>query len=416
MFGAVSFAGETLPTGEEVDASYESDGPLFDAAPVAYDAAQPAEGMESMGMGGMASPAPTRSPTSRRIGPTGSRQANIRLASVPNMFGDFGMSMGRVQSRGDASGQPGFDSQGFFDVPSAGGSRRVKIGENNVALPTDRVYFMYNHFHNVFQFDEQPQFGPRVTSQQHLDRYTFGFEKMFLDDLWSCEVRMPLNSSVDYQGTAFGIDGGNVGNVAIILKNLLYVDESTSVAGGVAFDAPTGSDLNVQVNTLLVEVQNDAFHILPWIGFGTNVDDLFYVTGFAQLDFATVGNDVFAVSENQMIGVYNEQNLLYLDLSVGTWLYRDPTAQRLTSIAIQGELHHTTTIQDSDVVAGSPGQVDFALSNPFNRQDILNGTLALQFEIANTTTFRVAAVTPLSNEIDRRVFDAELQFQLNRRF
>ena len=395
--------------------------PLFSDSlvePVAYDAAQPAAGMEGMGgMGGMAAAAPaTRSPTTRRVGPTGSRQANIRLASVPNMFGDIGMSSGQilVPRTPDPNGLGG--SNGSFSIPGAGGSRRVKIGENNVSLPTDRVYVMYNHFHNVFQITEQSGFGPPIQSQAHVDKYTFGFEKTFFDELWSVELRQAFNSSFDYNGAGFGVDGGNVGNMAIILKNLLYIDDNTAVAGGVAFDLPTGNDVDVNVNGLLLDFQNDALHILPWVGFANNMDP-FYVTGFAQLDIAANGNEIQATQfGNRTIGTYNEQNLLYLDMAVGRFLYQNPYAERLTSIALQGELHYTTTIQDTDVVSATINGQPFAYANAFNRQDIVNGTVALQFQLGLLSTFRVAAVAPLSEAIDERVFDAEVQAQYNRRF
>ncbi|HTN73852.1 MAG TPA: hypothetical protein VL096_01345 [Pirellulaceae bacterium] len=196
-------------------------------------------------------------PTTRR-GPTGSRQGNIRLASVPNMFGDGFMTSARAVVLETPSGLNRV-SGGGFDIPGAGGSRRVKIGENNKALPSDRVYFMYNHFENALSIQEQSLVppGPNVINQAPIDRYTFGVEKMFFDDLWSCEIRMPFNSSFSAQTENFGVGGGNVGNLAVILKNLLYVDESTSVAAGIGFDMPTGSSANGQIGTMDLNFDND---------------------------------------------------------------------------------------------------------------------------------------------------------------
>jgi hypothetical protein len=73
-------------------------------------------------------------------------------------------------------------------------------------------------------------------------------------------------------------------------------------------------------------------------------------------------------------------------------------------------------MRDSDAIGVGAGTTQFVLQNNFNRQDILNGTVALQFGIAETSFFRIAGVTPLSNEPDRRLFDGELQFQFNRLF
>ncbi len=172
----------------------------------------------------------------------------------------------------------------------------------------------------------------------------------------------------------------------------------------------------MNANGLAIDIQNSSFHILPWLGFACN-NDPFYVTGFAQLDLAANGNELLAPQfGNQTIGYYNEQNLLYLDLAVGKFLYQNPYAERLTSIALQGEVHYTTTIQDTDIVSTTMGGTPFTLSNRFNRQDIVNGTVALQFQIGLLSTFRVACAAPLSEAIDERVFDAEVQVQYNRRF
>jgi hypothetical protein len=392
---------------------------LFGDTAVSPVAFQQGDTPEDMGMGGMtAAPSASRY-TARRTGPTGSRQANIRLASIPNMYGDIGMSMGQIVVPPFIDSNEGRVSAGIFDIPSAGGSRRVKIGDNNVALPTDRVFFMYNHFHNVFQFNEQPlnpPGAPPINRQMHLDRYTAGFEKMFLDDLWSVEVRMPFNGSFDYRGSAVAVEGGNVGNLAIILKNLLYVDDNTAVAAGLGIDIPTGSDVTTSINGIDLHFQNDALHLLPWIGFTTAIGEQFFMTGFLQVDIAANGNEVLAPQFDRSLGFFTEQNLMYLDLAVGTWLYNNPYAERLTSVALLGELHYTTTLQDTDVIEDTVFGSEFFIGNVFNRQDILNGTVAVQFEIANTTNFRFAAVTPLSNSPDRRLFDSELQFQVNRKF
>ena len=109
-------------------------------------------------------PQPEPEPTFDTSGMFDSDDAMMRLASVPNMFGDsFGMC-GRVlpweTSWCDLFGpyshspySPGEISSAQIgaDVCPGGGARRVKIAENNKALPMDRVYFSYNHFQNALQ-------------------------------------------------------------------------------------------------------------------------------------------------------------------------------------------------------------------------------------------------------------------------
>ena len=60
-------------------------------------------------------------------------------------------------------------------------------------------------------------------------------------------------------------------------------------------------------------------------------------------------------------------------------------------------------------------QVDYALSNFANRMDVVNATVGIHTEIARHTTLRVGGVFPLTDGTDR-LFDAEVQIQLNRYF
>jgi hypothetical protein len=141
---------------------------------------------------------------------------------------------------------------------------------------------------------------------------------------------------------------------------------------------------------------------------------------FLQVDVPTNGNRIDYVDffGPGRIGDYNEQTLMYLDLSVGRWLYRDPCARFLTGLAGLIEVHYTTALQDADLnlqlLSGDLPTL-FAFSNFANRIDEVNLTVGLHAEIANDTLCRVGAVFPL-NDGDDRSFDAELQVQVERRF
>ena len=83
----------------------------------------------------------------------GSRQANVGLATVPNMFGDLAGATSTFVGETGASGA----TSGTFTLPIAGGGSRIgKISENDSPIPRDRVFFSYNHFQNVFQLSETP--------------------------------------------------------------------------------------------------------------------------------------------------------------------------------------------------------------------------------------------------------------------
>ncbi len=369
--------------------------------------------------------APPQQPLRR--GPR-SQQANIRLASVPNMFGDFAMvtAFANVLVQ-NGSGQPrAFQSS--FGVPTAGSVRTGKIAENDSPIPLDRVFFSYNHFHNLFEASEQPLFppgAPGASRSEPLDRYTLGVEKTFLDGLYSVELRMPFNGTYDVNLQSFGIDGGNVGNLAVVLKSLLYSGDNLAIGAGLAIATPTGSDTLARIGLGQLRIRNDAVHLLPYVGFTLAPGDPawgwgngLFLTGFGQLDVAANGNrvEVGPLGDPSFpAGTFTEQNLLFLDIAAGCWLYRDPDAYRLTGLAAVAELHYTTSLQESDSLAIGADPSFVLLRSPASDFGILNLTAGLQALLFDASSLRVACAFPLGGE-NQRFFDSELQVQFNRRF
>ena len=295
------------------------------------------------------------------------------------------------------------------DIPPAGGGGRGKISDNNKAFPTDRVFFMYNHFQNAL-LASPVAFGPDQTSP--LDRYTLGVEKTFHDNLWSVEVRMPFTGAYQLSACNTTVGSQHIGNLKITLKRLLYLKESAAVAAGLAIDTPTGSDTTGNVGLNAFTVHNEAVYLSPWIGImGAPTSRCFY-QGFLQLDIATNGNAVDIGSE--YLGTLSEQNLMYVDLALGRWLFHDPAASGLKGMAFLLEFHYSTTVQDTMILTGysQPGIVRFG--NLDNRLDIPNLTIGLHTEIGKTTV-EVGGVLPLGTGADR-MFDAEVQMYVNRYF
>ena len=72
--------------------------------------------------------------------------------------------------------------------------RRFK-NEHARALPTDRVFFLYNHFHNALRLQTQ-----NTSTTDNVDQFTFGFEKTSDDGQWSFELRMPFSGGADLSG------------------------------------------------------------------------------------------------------------------------------------------------------------------------------------------------------------------------
>ena len=368
---------------------------------------------------------PARQPVRRA--PRSLQESNLRLASVPNMFGDLGMATAIIDVKRGADGTAGFSAD--VDLPTAGGSRRVKIAENDSPIPVDRVFFNYNHFHNVFQLSEQLSFPPGLPPtirQVSIDRYTVGVEKTMADGQYSVELRLPFNGTYDEQLQTVGVDGRNIGNLALVFKSLLYSDEALAIGAGLGLDTPTGGDTIGRIGQTNIRFNNQALHVLPYIGFlvapgdptwGWN--DGLFLSGFAQIDIATDGNSVNLLAPGaptaQSLGKFNEQNLAFLDLGLGYWLYRNPYAERLTGLSVVSELHYTTSLQNSDVLALNLGGGAITVASRGNRFDVLNGTIGVQMLMFELSSLRVAGVFPLRSE-DQRFFDSEVQVQFNRRF
>ena len=146
----------------------------------------------------------------------------LRLARVPNMFGDVFFPGGQLSVVG--GGTPA-----LMDIPLAGGSRRYKVSENNKAVPMDRYYFMYNHFHNALEADPNTAV-PGLERQYSIERYIVGFERRFFDGNWSVEVRMPFCSEYGMSVPKFDVAGGDIGNLSVSLKRLLAVSTALPAA------------------------------------------------------------------------------------------------------------------------------------------------------------------------------------------
>ncbi|MGA2062552.1 MAG: hypothetical protein ABSG67_18885 [Thermoguttaceae bacterium] len=341
------------------------------------------------------------------------------LAGTPNMFGDFFNNVGGSVSV----------ASGFADLPLAAASRRVKIAEDDNALIQDRVFFLYNHFEDALQMGTSTLFPVTRTERSFsVDRYTFGLEKS-LNCCWSIELRMPLAGQTEFQTPDFGISGGSTGNLAVIVKREIYESDDTTVAVGLGIDTPTGSNVEgyasiISPKTNYFTVHNDAVHLLPFIGFVSAPNHRFFYQGFAQVDIPTNGNRIDYINafgttivNSGTYGILNEQNLMYLDLSGGCWLYRNPCACGLTGLAALLEFHYTTTLQNTDVVEQTAYPPPFLITfeNFANRVDIVNLTVGLHAEFANRTLCRVGGVFPLCSG-DNRSFNSEVQVQVERRF
>jgi hypothetical protein len=362
-------------------------------------------------------PAPTQTPPQDNFlsdiyGKTAASEMGTRLAGTPNMFGDSGEGSGNGVN---VMGPAGMSSA---DTPLAGGVRRLKIAENDNTLPQDRIFFLYNHFQDAALI-EDATFIPGVQRSVSLDRYTIGFEKTFRDGLWAYELRMPFGCGYDYRSAQFASAAGQIGNLSVVLKRLLYKSDTTVAAVGLCVDTPTGSDATGTGQGVEYTIHNQATFLMPYLGIlRTPTDRLFYQC-FLQVDVPTNGDRIDYVDTvgagSGSFGTLNDQTLMYADLAVGYWLSRNPNADWVTGLASALELHYTTTVQDADIVNGSASGRYFSFGNFSNRVDVLDLTVGLHAELTGNTLCRVAGVVPLRAD-DDRLFNAEVQVQLERRF
>jgi len=359
------------------------------------------------------------------------------LASVPPMFGDAFFRGGSLVA---TEGLPAGTLTLATGVPLAAGNRRLKIAEHNMAVPVDRVYFNYNHFHNALATSVTgasaagvPPGAFAADDDFSLDRYTLGIEKTFINRQSSIELRLPLAGRVDFDfdtGAAdaeiASVDGREFGNLAVITKHVLWADACNVFSAGLGVDIPTGSDAEVRTPFTLYEIENDAVYLQPYLALTRTAGAGWFWHGFFQLDVPLGGNSINfetiapVAPAGGEIGRLDDQMLLEVDLGGGRWLYRNRWASLVTGLAAILEVHLTTTLDGSDsivVARGTPFTGGATLDYRGQEQsDVVNLTAGFHTQLRRLSSARVAVALPLSTAESDRTFDAEVIAQFSRRF
>ncbi|MDZ4782657.1 MAG: hypothetical protein SGJ19_20620 [Planctomycetia bacterium] len=296
----------------------------------------------------------------------------------------------------------------IVNVPSPGGGGavgRVKIAENDSPIPRDRVFFNYSLFHNV----------PFNSSDPDVNRYTPGFEKTFWNGRGSVELTAPFASTLDSNLTAGEITNGSnteFGNASVILKLLLWSNDNWAFAGGLGVSVPTADDVVVSLadGRPLIAIDNDAFHLQPFLGLLWTPSDRFFAQGFTQLDVDIDGNPVWADLQGlglERFGRLNDSTLMIADLGVGYWIHRSNSG-KVTGLAPVWELHYNRSLEDQDVLQRG----NLVLGNANQDVDVLNTTIGLNVELFNYALMTVGYTAPLSDATDRQ-FDGEFRVMCN---
>ena len=353
------------------------------------------------------------------------------LSAAPSMIGDFfGNGLGirpsfvlanrspalviennqttNENTTGDNTSGAASAFQPGATIAVAGGDRRFKLSDNSSPLPRDRVFFNYHHFHNALT--------DANLTPQNLDRYTFGLERTFLDELASIELRGPFSDGLANQQvvSSLGTTGTEFGNLSLTLKGLLLSDDSSAVSAGIAMVFPTGADATVTFSaTDSLEFRNGSFYLQPFLAYYRQVNEQLFHQFFVQFDFDASGSELRYYGPGSVDFTAEEirsQNLMYLDYQLGWWWYESDANEGIQRIAPIVELHYTTTLEDLE--NGSLGQGVFVQNA---RRDILNLTGGLYFQLSDTASLKVASAAPLRSDLDK-LFDAEFSLQYERRY
>ncbi len=274
------------------------------------------------------------------------------LASLGDLAGSFGAAAGPASAAPNMIGDffgGGYSYMTFggaaSNVSIAGGDRNYKIVESNSPIPADRVFFNHHHFANALDaFDG---------SSLPLDRYNFGIEKTFWDDMFSLELRVPFAGgfrSSEVVGQGASVTGTEFGNLAMAVKAVLLQRQCSTFSAGLGVVFPTGSDSEVLYDSgvgvsSLAAIENEAVHLQPFLGYLWTPNDRLFVQSFAQCDFDANGNPTLI---RGVSGRLQDQALLFMDVSAGYWVYKNRCARFLKGVAPVVE----TPLFDYDAVFG----------------------------------------------------------------
>jgi len=384
------------------------------------------------------------------------------MSFAPNMLGD---------TAGGSCG--GLNFGGLLRVriehPTFGCSR-LNISENNSPLVRDRVYIRYNLFKGQSETDIFSDSPNGARSVVDLERYTFGFEKTYLNGRASIEFRMPINNQLtsdinlsDFQGTTNLplVDRSIVfGNLSVLNKFMLYRSSSFNLSTGFGINIPTEQPVRIRANidndnfllagvgstlppgftgqvdaTFQGVIDNSTVNLSPFMGFVYTPNDRFFAQGFWQIDVPLNGSNAEVSGSSTVrlgpIGPFNldlpgvddpliQQTLMRFDLGLGYFVYKNPDARWIRGVAPTIEAHYSTTLQDAELLTQRldffPGSsADLTVGNWANRVDVFNLTLGNTLLIGDRSTLATGLVIPLSTG-DNKPFDYEFTLQFNWRF
>jgi hypothetical protein len=271
------------------------------------------------------------------------------------------------------------------------------------------VFYDFQYFASV----------PLAATGVDVRRSTVGVEKTFiapLETLSSFEIRLPSAITLDSNVLANApSDTSNLemGNLIMTLKFLFHDAPAFDMAAGFSLTVPTADDVGLQLTdgTPLIEIQNEAIHLIPYVAALYDPGGRIFIHAFAQIDYDFNGSPVLMNADGMGLaeaGRVTDQTLLFLDGSFGYWLYRNPGAH-IHGVATMAEAHYNKTLENAEEVAVG----NLRYGDRTADLDLVNGTLGVHV-LAHQSIFTNAVSFPITRS--DRVFDWEYRFFVNRRY
>lgn len=312
---------------------------------------------------------------------------------------------------------------------------RQKLVEHDNPIPRDRAFINYSYFGDV----------PLTQNPINVNRITFGVEKTFFDGVASIEVRLPTASTLDSDLLATPVNqlshdtNYELGNVNLAGKVLLVQTENTALSVGSAVTLPTADDVRIfganGVGTYatpqeILRYENEAIHVLPFVGLTLIPTDRTFFQFLGQLDFDTNGNSVYAQSGVNgplvQIGRANDANFAYASATLGYWLTREMNSRGVQAgIAPLVELHYNKSIRDFDTLTfnnGAGTTVGIGTRRPgigangvdeVTSFEALNVTLGVYAQCSPNCSITAGYCSPLAGPNAKDQFNGEARVMLN---
>ena len=291
--------------------------------------------------------------------------------------------------------------------PADGGlAGRNRVSTDASPLPRDRFIFNYDFVSNTNLY----------TSTPTMNRLVFGFEKTFFDGIASVEFRVPFASTVSstsHSDGVFGSGNGEFGNLFLVLKSLLYTDNTCVFSGGLGLSLPTADDVRLQFGGPdVLKIRNEAVILTPFIaGLWTPTDRLFSQT-WLGFSFDTNGNPAQTDLDGAGLktkGRLYDPSTVQVDWQLGFWLVHPATSTgTLRGLAPFVELHYNQELQPQNVVTDGI----FTIASGFGQLSEFNASTGFAAQLGENVNLMLGATFPLTGAEDRFI-DWQVGLRLN---